>query len=72
MFRVTNIRKISRSGIRTHHTGQTLPTLRDSSCSRNSKKDFSDSTFNYPYFNSRKVPRIKSDVLTPVNSTPYD
>ena len=29
IFRVTDIRKISRSGIRTHHTGQTSPTLRD-------------------------------------------
>ena len=29
IFSVTNIRRISRSGIRTHHTGQTSPTLRD-------------------------------------------
>ena len=29
IFCVTNIRKISRSEIRTHHTGQTSQTLRD-------------------------------------------
>ena len=32
----------------------------------------SDVTFNYIYFDFRKVLRIKADVLTPVNSTPYD
>ena len=48
------------------------PTLRDGSCSRNSKNYTSDVTFNYVYSNSQKVSRIKSDVLTPVNSTPYD
>ena len=73
MFRVTNIRKSSRSGIRTHHTGQTPPTLRDgNSCSQNSRNDISDVTFNYFYSDSRKVPRIRADVLTPVNSTLYD
>ena len=48
------------------------PTLRDGSCSRNSKNDFSDVTFNYFYSDSQKVPRIKADVLTPVNLTPYN
>ena len=67
IFFVTNIRKIFRSGIRTQHTGQTSPTLRDSSCSRNSKNYFSDITFNYSYSDSRKVPKIKADVLTPVS-----
>ena len=62
-----NIRKISRSGIRTHHTGQTSPTLRDGSCSRNPKHYFSDVSFNNFYYDSRKVPRIKADVLTPVS-----
>ena len=42
------------------------------SCSRNSINYISDVTFNYFYPDSRKVPRIKADVLTPVNSTPYD
>ena len=70
IFRITKIRKFSRSGIGTHHTGQTAPTLRDASCSRNSNNYFSDVTFNYFYFDSRKVPRIKADVLTPVSSTP--
>ena len=36
------------------------------------KNYFSDVTFNYFYSDFRKVPRIKADVLTPVNSTPYD
>ena len=36
------------------------------SCSRNSKNYFSDVTHNYFYSDSRKVPRIKGDVLTPV------
>ena len=40
MLRVTNIRKIFRSGIRTHHTGQASSTLRDGSCSRNSRNFF--------------------------------
>ena len=52
--------------MRTHHTGQTSPTLGDRSCSRNSKNYFSDVTFNYFYSDSRKVSRIKADVLTPV------
>ena len=60
-----NIHKISRSGIRTHDTAQTSPTLRDNSCSRNLKNYTSDVTFNYFYSDSRKVPRIKADVLTP-------
>ena len=71
IFRVTNIRKISGSGIRTHHTGQTSRTLRDGIV-RNSRNYISDVTFNYFYSDSRKVTRIKADVLTPVNSTPYD
>ena len=58
--------------IRTHHTGQTSPTLGDGGCSRNPNKYFPDVTFNYFYSDSRKVPRIKSDLLTPVNWTPYD
>ena len=66
------VRKRFRSGIRTHHTGQTSPTLGDGNCSRNSKNYFSDGTFNYSYSDSRKVPRIRADVLTPVNRTPYD
>ena len=41
-------------------------------CRQNSRNYFSDVTFNYFYSDSRKVPRIKTDVLTPVNSTPYD
>ena len=36
------------------------------------KNYFSDVTFNDFYSDSRKVPKIKADVLTPVNSTPYD
>ena len=43
---VRKVQKV-RGGIRTHHTGQTSATLRDSSCSRNSKNYFSDVTFNY-------------------------
>ena len=58
----------SGSGIRTHHTAQTSPTLRDGSCSRNSKNYFTHVTFNYFYSDSRKVPIIKADVLTPVSS----
>ena len=71
IFRVTNIREISLSGIRTHqHTGRTSLTLRDGSSSRNSKNYFSDVTFNYFYSDSRIVPRIKADLLTPVSSAP--
>ena len=65
-----NIREIPQAEIRTHHTGQTSPTLRDGS--RNSKKKFSDVTFNYVYSDSHKVPRIKANVSTPVNLAPYD
>ena len=57
----------------------TSPTLRDGSCSLNSKNYFSDVIFNYFHSVSRKVPRItekyrlpKADVLTPVNLTPND
>ena len=39
---------------------------------QNSRNYISDVTFNYFYSDSRKVPRIKADVLIPVNSTPYD
>ena len=60
------VRDISRSGIRTHHTGQTLPTLGDGSCSRSSKNYFPDITFNYFYSDSWKISRIEADVLTPV------
>ena len=71
IFRVTNIRKIFRSGIRTHqHTGKNSLTLRDGGSSPNSENYFSDVTFNYFYSDSRKVPRIKADVLTLVSSTP--
>ena len=42
------------------------------SCIQNSRNYISDVTFNYFYSDSRKVPRIKADELTPVNSTPYD
>ena len=65
MFRIANIHKMSRSGIRTHDTAHTLPTLRDNSCSRNLKNYASDGTFNYFYSDSRKVLRIKANVLTP-------
>ena len=37
-----------------------------------SKYTISDVTFNYFPSDSRKVSRIETDVLTPVNSTPYD
>ena len=40
-------------------------TLWDNSCSRNLKNYPSDVTFNYFYSDSRKVPRIKANVLTP-------
>ena len=36
------------------------------------KNYFSDVTFNYFYFDFRKVLGIKTNVLTPVYSTPYD
>ena len=49
IFRIANIHKISRSGIRTHDTVQTSPTLQDNSCSRNLKNYTSDVTFNYFY-----------------------
>ena len=42
------------------------------SCRQNSRNYISDVTFNYFYSDSGKVPRIKADVLTPVNSTLYD
>ena len=42
------------------------------SCRQNSRNYISDVTFNHFYSDSRKVPRIKADILTPVNSTPYD
>ena len=58
------MRKISRSGIRTHYIAQTSPTLRGGNGSRNSKNDISDVIFNYFYFDSRKVLRIKAGVLT--------
>ena len=45
-----------------------MPTLGDGSCSRNSENYFSDVTFNYFYSDSRKVSRIKADVLTPVKN----
>ena len=41
---------------------------RDNSCSRNLKNYASDVTFNYFYSDSRKVLRIKADVLTPYDS----
>ena len=65
MFRIANIHKISRSGIQTHDTAHTSPTLRDNSCSQNLKNYTSDVTFNYFYFDFRRVLRIKADVLTP-------
>ena len=42
------------------------------SCGQSLRNYISDVTFNYFYSDSRKVPRIKADILTPVNSTPYD
>ena len=63
IFRVANMCKIFRSIIRTHHTGQTSPTLRDGSCSRNLKNYFSNVTFDQFYPDSRKLPRIKADVF---------
>ena len=42
------------------------------SCSQNSRNYISDVTFNYFYSDYQKVLRIKTDVLTPVNPTPYD
>ena len=42
------------------------------SCRQNLRNYISVVTFNYFYSDSRKVPRITADVLTPVNSTPYD
>ena len=65
IFRIANIQKISRGGIRTHDTAHTSPTLRDNSSSRNLKNYASDVTFNYFYSDSGKVLRIKADVLTP-------
>ena len=53
------------SGIRTHDTAHTSPTLRDNSYSRNQKNYASGVTFNYFYSDSRKLLRIKADVLTP-------
>ena len=50
MFCVTNIRKISRSETRTHHTSDTSQTLQEGSCNRNSKIYFSDVTFNSFFF----------------------
>ena len=46
MFGVTNIRKIYRSEIRTHHTAETSPTLREGSCNRVTKNNILDVTFN--------------------------
>ena len=47
MFRVTNIREISRSGIRTHRTAETSPTLWKISCNRNSENYILGAIFNY-------------------------
>ena len=53
MFRVTNIRKISRiSEIGTHHTAETSPTLREDSVVEIQKN--SDVTFNYFFFRFSK------------------
>ena len=63
MLRVTNLHKISGSEIRTHHTAETSPTLREGSCNRSLKNYFSDVSFNSFFSGSRKVPRIKASLL---------
>ena len=64
MFRVTNIRKISRmSEIRTHHTPETSPTLREDSVVEMRKIIFQTQLLITCFSYSRKVPRIKADLL---------
>ena len=58
------IRKYSRSEIRTHHTAEKSPTSRKGvSCSRNSKKYISDVTFNYFFFRFSKSTENKSRLV---------
>ena len=75
MFRVTNIRKLSRSEIRTHHTAATSPILQNGSCAQVSKNySISDVTFNYLFFWILEKYRELQPACQTIskNSTSYD